>query len=180
MSGLQSSPPGSKPSLSVAVSIVLCVALALFIVGVAVVSKLLEWPFWIRREINQRRPQQETLEHGLGSKAVESIPIRKYRVIGKDDVAMPSASKSGDVNLRRWGFWSRHFPGSQSQAEQPPKTCSICTEDFLEGVDIRALPCGHIFHPPCIDPWLMDLAVTCPLWYVAWPYDQLSSPFYSR
>jgi hypothetical protein len=42
--------------------------------------------------------------------------------------------------------------------------CSICTEDFTVGEDVRVLPCDHKFHPPCIDPWLIGVSGTCPLW----------------
>ena len=42
--------------------------------------------------------------------------------------------------------------------------CSICTEDFTVGEDVRVLPCNHQFHPPCIDPWLVNVSGTCPLW----------------
>lgn len=44
--------------------------------------------------------------------------------------------------------------------------CSICTEDFSVGEDVRVLPCKHQFHPSCIDPWLVNVSGTCPLWYV--------------
>lgn len=42
--------------------------------------------------------------------------------------------------------------------------CSICTEDFTVGEDVRVLPCDHNFHPACIDPWLVNVSGTCPLW----------------
>jgi RING-like zinc finger len=42
--------------------------------------------------------------------------------------------------------------------------CSICTEDFERGQDVRVLPCNHTFHPACIDPWLLNVSGTCPLW----------------
>ena len=42
--------------------------------------------------------------------------------------------------------------------------CSIYTEDFNMGEDVRLLPCGHQFHPPCIDPWLVNVSGTCPMW----------------
>lgn len=42
--------------------------------------------------------------------------------------------------------------------------CSICTEDFIAGEDLRVLPCNHKYHPVCIDPWLLDVCGTCPLW----------------
>lgn len=42
--------------------------------------------------------------------------------------------------------------------------CSICTEDFKVGEDVRVLPCNHRFHPNCVDPWLVNVSGTCPLW----------------
>lgn len=42
--------------------------------------------------------------------------------------------------------------------------CSVCTDDFVKGQDIRLLPCKHKFHPECIDPWLLNVSGTCPLW----------------
>lgn len=53
--------------------------------------------------------------------------------------------------------------------------CSICTEDFTTGEDVRVLPCNHKYHPACIDPWLLNVSGTCPLWYVL-PPKFLSSP----
>ncbi|KAF4983121.1 hypothetical protein FZEAL_1388 [Fusarium zealandicum] len=41
--------------------------------------------------------------------------------------------------------------------------CSICTEDFTVGEDVRVLPCKHQFHPACVDPWLINVSGTCPL-----------------
>ncbi|TQW00517.1 hypothetical protein V2A60_001596 [Cordyceps javanica] len=41
--------------------------------------------------------------------------------------------------------------------------CSICTDDFNVGEDVRVLPCNHQFHPSCVDPWLVNVSGTCPL-----------------
>ena len=41
--------------------------------------------------------------------------------------------------------------------------CSICTEDFKKGEEVRLLPCNHKFHPDCVDPWLLNVSGTCPL-----------------
>lgn len=54
------------------------------------------------------------------------------------------------------------------KSEELPKEgrlgCSICTEDFVKGEDVRVLPCNHQYHPECIDPWLLNVSGTCPLW----------------
>ncbi|CAF3502235.1 hypothetical protein SNK03_000398 [Fusarium graminearum] len=49
--------------------------------------------------------------------------------------------------------------GEETSGQQ----CSICTEDFKVGEDVRVLPCKHQFHPACIDPWLINVSGTCPL-----------------
>lgn len=41
--------------------------------------------------------------------------------------------------------------------------CSICTDEFERGEDIRVLPCQHKYHPACVDPWLLNVSGTCPL-----------------
>jgi hypothetical protein len=41
-------------------------------------------------------------------------------------------------------------------------TCCVCLADVEAGEDARALKCGHLFHPDCIDPWLVDKK-TCPM-----------------
>ncbi|MCJ1396560.1 hypothetical protein MMC18_009451 [Xylographa bjoerkii] len=42
-------------------------------------------------------------------------------------------------------------------------TCSVCTDEFIKGQNVRVLPCNHKFHPECIDPWLLNVSGTCPL-----------------
>ena len=42
--------------------------------------------------------------------------------------------------------------------------CSICTEELKERQDMRVLPCSHRYHPECVDPWLLNISGTCPLW----------------
>jgi len=45
------------------------------------------------------------------------------------------------------------------------EVCPICIGDFVEGVDVRVLPCKgqHVFHRDCVDPWLLETSGTCPL-----------------
>jgi hypothetical protein len=43
-------------------------------------------------------------------------------------------------------------------------TCPICLEDYISGeTEIRELPCGHIFHPDCIDTFLANNSSLCPM-----------------
>ncbi|PBP28124.1 ring finger domain protein [Diplocarpon rosae] len=56
---------------------------------------------------------------------------------------------------------------AKDEEETSPKEgdlgCSICTDDFNTGEDVRVLPCNHKYHPACIDPWLLNVSGTCPL-----------------
>jgi len=40
--------------------------------------------------------------------------------------------------------------------------CSVCWEDFRLNESVRQLHCDHLFHDPCIVPWL-ELHSTCPV-----------------
>jgi hypothetical protein len=43
-------------------------------------------------------------------------------------------------------------------------TCAICLDNFEAGIsEIREIPCGHIFHPECIDIFLGNNSSLCPL-----------------
>jgi hypothetical protein len=41
-------------------------------------------------------------------------------------------------------------------------TCAVCLLDFVNGDDLRALPCRHDFHTACVDPWLLQRG-RCPV-----------------
>jgi len=41
--------------------------------------------------------------------------------------------------------------------------CTICLDEFVPGVRVRKLPCGHVFHSTCIARWLIERSAVCPL-----------------
>ncbi|KAL0098389.1 hypothetical protein PUN28_008358 [Cardiocondyla obscurior] len=65
-------------------------------------------------------------------------------------------------------------PLSRNQIDEIPTTiitqsqvdcklqCSVCWEDFKLSEPVRQLPCAHVYHAPCIVPWL-ELHGTCPI-----------------
>ncbi len=67
--------------------------------------------------------------------------------------------------------------GTDGRPSEEHLGCSICTEDFTLGEDVRVLPCDHKFHPACIDPWLINISGTCPLWYLPPPFPLFTPPY---
>ena len=41
--------------------------------------------------------------------------------------------------------------------------CPICIEEYSENDQVKLLPCGHLYHPSCIEPWLTQKSTACPL-----------------
>ncbi|NXP92934.1 RN150 protein, partial [Passerina amoena] len=40
--------------------------------------------------------------------------------------------------------------------------CAVCIEGYKPNDVVRILPCRHLFHKSCVDPWLLDHR-TCPM-----------------
>jgi len=49
------------------------------------------------------------------------------------------------------------------QGEIHNHSCCICIEDFEQNESTKVLPCGHGYHPGCIDEWLTDHSDLCPM-----------------
>ncbi|KAH7020874.1 uncharacterized protein B0I36DRAFT_367355 [Microdochium trichocladiopsis] len=112
------------------------------------------------RDSPQQHPQQEHQSQPPSSRTGGMLSLETFPTLSKAVASLRSRH--------------HHIAGGperneQLQAAEPSSpltriSCSICTDDFVEGVRVRRLPCGHVFHPGCLDPWLRDRARTCPLW----------------
>ena len=134
---------------------------------------------------------RQSRARGIARAMLETIPIVKFgdeapdsrRDSIKGDVEMSLDPETGDEqNHRKTSIQETNQPAavadeasteekrkSAPAASAAPDTtgnfsCQICTDDFIKGQDLRVLPCNHKFHPECIDPWLVNVSGTCPLW----------------
>jgi len=45
----------------------------------------------------------------------------------------------------------------------PQDHCYICMDEYNDKQLCRILPCGHSFHAPCVDDWLIRSSASCPI-----------------
>ena len=59
---------------------------------------------------------------------------------------------------------------ADDMADEANKECCICLEEHAIGNKATRLPCGHLFHKPCIDSWI-NKNCTCPVCRYELPTD---------
>ncbi|KAK4174537.1 hypothetical protein QBC36DRAFT_333409 [Triangularia setosa] len=165
-----------------ATSVILAVMIAVLILGCVFVAQRSSTLEVIRETIADRIRGGRS---GVGEETLQSMPIVKYNEDLINELQRPEQAKSTSMwartSFRIWSWAQKkgrpatpptgNVDGAlengilKPEKSKPTKghSCAICTEDFVEGRDVRKLPCGHIFHPPCVDPWLLQFSVTCPL-----------------
>lgn len=58
---------------------------------------------------------------------------------------------------------SSHHQLPPPRSPTEPDLCAICLDAFVPDELLRQLPCLHLFHTTCIDPWLLTRRRTCPI-----------------
>lgn len=129
-----------------------------------------------RRNPQQARPGRPKGPKRLALAMLESIPIVKFGH-SNEDIELADTDRA---NRNQWTTTDAIDPFTihrastvnpvpalmcgSLQARSSGHECSICLNVFIEDEDIRILPCNHKFHAVCIDPWLLNISGTCPLW----------------
>lgn len=111
---------------------------------------------------------EQELESVSGDHRPGSAKV-SYTVQSRETAAMPDA-RAETTAQDKGGTEAKPVvvgtPAAEPEGHENDENlgCSICTEDFTVGEDVRVLPCDHKFHPGCVDPWLVNVSGTCPLW----------------
>jgi len=120
------------------------------------------------------RVAREQREKGISKLIVDSIPLVRYSTVvritkvdeGVDEEANIALGQKANAPADKTLSSMSQLKSSDGQVHRFLDTCPVCVEVFLPSDEVRILPCGHIYHDHCIDPWLLRIAGTCPIWYV--------------
>ena len=111
-------------------------------------------------DVSRERPTQDD---GVADQRESERKSTDHANPTTDQIADAQREGSTSVSAAAAAQSDANSPAAQSADNREGLGCSICTEDFERGQDIRLLPCDHKFHPACIDPWLLNVSGTCPL-----------------
>ena len=79
---------------------------------------------------------------------------------------LPSDSEPNSISTpaRRSSATSINTTTTASHSTFSQPTCPICLDDFIPNTTpVRELPCRHIFHPGCVDTFLLRNSSLCPM-----------------
>ena len=145
--------------------VIMVLAIILALVGLVTLMLHLN-QIRMRRDLRRRVAAGEVDLERLGIrrqrvplKMVERMPLYEYQSetgpSRSDAETLLAASYAGPFSRKTLA--KRNAPFSQT-------TCAICLDNFVHHESVvRELPCQHIFHPDCVDDFLVTSTSLCPV-----------------
>eukprot|EP00931_Biecheleriopsis_adriatica_P008798 TRINITY_DN10992_c0_g1_i1.p1 TRINITY_DN10992_c0_g1~~TRINITY_DN10992_c0_g1_i1.p1 ORF type:complete len:377 (-),score=68.09 TRINITY_DN10992_c0_g1_i1:47-1144(-) len=90
------------------------------------------------------------------------LPRRPQRAFGRAAAHAHPASPLQRIEASTARIVCREAPIRSGAEDESAGECSVCMEGFVQGQELRVLPCLHRFHRSCIDRWILQRP-TCPL-----------------
>jgi len=94
---------------------------------------------------------------GIGG--MGGVPMSYEELLNLQSVATPAKNRD---QLPQYSYKKPEKSSNEKSTDSPATDCSICLTEYTDGDSIKALPCTHRFHLPCIDKWL-EAHNTCPV-----------------
>jgi len=92
---------------------------------------------------------------GIPQDVIDTLPVKKYS--HNEVVQRSREAASGRDTVNHTIPQDDTFENERYDDD----CCPICLVEYVDGEEIRSLPCGHGFHKICVDPWLLS-SPSCP------------------
>ncbi|MDI1490347.1 MAG: hypothetical protein OHK93_001547 [Ramalina farinacea] len=134
-----------------------------------------------RRDLQRRLQNGEVPLEWLGIKAprmtqedVDALPLGPYIPNenkptlplndNSESTTAPASPQKGSTAQQKDGTIQPPPSAATSPQDYNQPTCPICLEDYIpHSTRVRSLPCHHIYHPDCIDRYLLRTSSLCPI-----------------
>ncbi|GAB4817781.1 hypothetical protein N2152v2_004827 [Parachlorella kessleri] len=83
---------------------------------------------------------------------LDAIAVRIMEETGQQ--AMPATAPPASKKVVRSLPKEALTPARLAELGGSDVRCAVCMEDLHEGDEVQVMPCKHVFHPPCLAPWL--------------------------
>jgi E3 ubiquitin-protein ligase RNF115/126 len=85
------------------------------------------------------------------------------------------AKKAAVDRLPRVKIEKKHCKKQQGGTKLEPPTCTVCCDPIAVDSKGMFMPCGHVYHPDCLTPWLENNN-SCPVCRFELPLEEADDP----
>ncbi|XP_061888306.1 RING finger protein 150a isoform X2 [Entelurus aequoreus] len=98
-----------------------------------------------------------TLHITVGTRNLQKYRFRYVNARDRNQRRLGDAAKKAIGKLQ-----VRTIKKGDKETDRDFDSCAVCIEAYKPNDVVRVLPCRHVFHKHCVDPWLHDHQ-TCPM-----------------